>query len=126
MNERGNDEESARRYLLGQLSEPEQIAIDDRLLLDDAYFQRLEMIEDELIDDYISGTLSESDRQAFSSHFLAAPERRKKLEFALNMHQYARDHQPTGEAPISGTRWKRRQAPRPGPRTSFASSPYFW
>src|SRR5260370_4312611 len=89
MKQRSNDEEAVRHYLLGQLQEAEQIAIEDRFLMDDDYFERLEMIEDELIDDYVTGTLSEPDRQAFSAHFLAAPERNKKLKFALAMTKYA-------------------------------------
>src|SRR5215470_14317850 len=104
MNERSNDEEAVRQYLLGQLQEPEQVAIEERLLTDDAYYQRLEMIEDELIDDYITGVLSEADRQAFSSHFLSAPERHKQLKFALTVHQYANAQTPgTGaEAEVMG------------------------
>src|SRR6516225_4038746 len=90
MNQSSNDQETVRHYLLDQLQEPEQIAIEDRLLMDDAFFQRLEMIEDELIDDYVSGSMSETDRQAFVAHFLAAPERQKKLKFAQAMHRYAK------------------------------------
>src|SRR5215470_4410948 len=100
MNERNNDEGAIRQYLLGQLHEPEQIAIEDRLLTDDAYYQRLAMIEDELIDDYITGALSEPDRQAFSAHFLAAPEHQKKLKFAQAMAKYAAlNPAPTVKAP---------------------------
>src|SRR5215470_14935770 len=92
MNQRSNDEEAGRRFLLGQLQESEQIAIEDRLLMDDAYFERLEMIEDELIDDYVSGTMPQPEREAFSAHFLATPERNKKLKVALALHKYAKSH----------------------------------
>jgi hypothetical protein len=129
MNQSSNDNEAVRHYLLGQLQEPEQIAIEDRLLMDDAYYLRLEMMEDELIDDYVSGALSEADSQAFASHFLAAPERQKKLKFAQAMHKYARDH---GPAPRTATAEELPEAdsrsllvPKSGPRLAFASSTYF-
>jgi len=133
MNERSNDEEAVRQYLLGQLQEPEQIAIEERLLTDDAYCQRLEMIEDELIDDYITGVLSEADRQAFSSHFLSAPERHQQLKFALTMNQYANAHTAGTGAEAEVMEGDRALQPtrigglsrRSGILYSLGSSPYF-
>ncbi|HKF58526.1 MAG TPA: hypothetical protein VKJ45_24005 [Blastocatellia bacterium] len=135
MNERNNDEGAIRQYLLGQLHEPEQIAIEDRLLTDDPYYQRLEMIEDELIDDYLAGTLSDPDHQAFSTHFLAAPERQNKLKFALAMHRSASAH-PAPEMTSKDSAIELDPNPEPArigdparrstSRTyAFASSPYF-
>src|SRR5262245_15668316 len=92
MNQRTDDEGALRRYLLGQLEEAERTPIEERMLVDDDYFEQLQMAEAELIDEYISGTMPEPDRQAFATHFLAAPERQKMLRLAFAMHRYAKNH----------------------------------
>lgn len=70
------------RYLLGHLPEDEIERLDERSIVDDAFATRLRATEDELLDAYISGTLSPELRSRFASHYLASPRRRRKAEFA--------------------------------------------
>jgi anti-sigma factor RsiW len=90
------DQRSLKQYLLGQLSQEEQRQLEVRLLNDQQFLVELLMAEDELIDEYLDGSLSEQDREKFEQHFLATTERREKLTFAKALRRYvteARDRE---------------------------------
>src|SRR5262245_30680755 len=76
------DELLLARYLLGNLTEDEQIRVEDRAFADPDYMGALNAAEADLIDDYVKGELAQGDRLAFESRFLTSPQRRKKVEFA--------------------------------------------
>lgn len=75
-------EESIQRYLLGDLSEQEQEEIETRYIDDKEFFERLLVVEDELIDACASGRLSGRESEHFERHFLRSADRRQRLEFA--------------------------------------------
>src|SRR4030095_8255919 len=77
-----------RRYLLGDLAEEQCEDLEERLLTDDETFQELLLVEDELVNDYVSGELPSVDREKFRNHFLCTPDRRQKLEFAGALRRY--------------------------------------
>ena len=81
-------EDLLKRYLLGWLEPEEQERLEKQLLTNDEYFEELLAAEDELIDSYVRGSLSEPDRERFARLFLAAPERRQKLSFAEALNRY--------------------------------------
>ena len=76
------EQQTIREYLLGQLPGEQQSDFEERLLTDDDVFQELEIVEDELVDEYLREELTPADRAGFESHFMAAPEHRDKLTFA--------------------------------------------
>jgi hypothetical protein len=84
-----------RRYLLG-LADPESREdLDKRLFSEDQVFwERLTIAEDELVDDFAAGVLSDEEGAAFTSTFLCSEERRAKLGFARAIREYARERQP--------------------------------
>lgn len=71
-----------RKYLLGYPSCPEQeiAELEDVMLNDERYFERMLLIESELIEDYWRGALTENEKKRFNSFFLVTPERQEKLE----------------------------------------------
>jgi hypothetical protein len=69
-------------YLLGNLTEEEQVEVEDRAFADEDYLSALEDTEADLIDAYVRGELSQSDRRRFELRFLSSAERRRKVEFA--------------------------------------------
>lgn len=71
-----------RDYLLGVLQAERRAEIEQRILSDDGFHQEVEIAEEELVDDYVSGELSAADRLSFEANFLASPLRRRKLQFA--------------------------------------------
>lgn len=74
--------QSIVRYLLADLPEDEQARLEDRAFSDREYLQNIEDAENDLIDDYVRGALSDAQRRQFESRFLASAERQKKVEFA--------------------------------------------
>lgn len=77
------DEESLlARYLLGDLTEDEQVQVENRAFADGNYMATLEAVEADLIDAYVRGELSTPERLRFERLFLAAPSRRRKVDFA--------------------------------------------
>jgi len=70
------------RYLLGELSESEQADLEQRYLVDSAFFERLSQCETDLMDDYARGRLSPQARERFEQVYLANPERRARLRFS--------------------------------------------
>ena len=80
--------DAIRQYLLGQLPTEESSQIEERLLTDAAFYEELLIAEDELVDDYLSGELSDSDRESCETHFFLTPERQQKKRFALTLKKY--------------------------------------
>ena len=76
------DEGFIVRYLLGDLTEQEQIEVEDRAFSDPQFLQYVQAVEADLIDDYVRVGLSESERRRFERRFMASHERREKVEFA--------------------------------------------
>src|ERR1051326_8135013 len=75
-------EEAVRQYLLGTLSEPELSEIEQELFVDEELSGMADLIEDEIIEQYLDQKLDAREREAFGSHFLRPPSRRQKLDCA--------------------------------------------
>lgn len=77
-----------RSYLLGTL-EPERSAeLETGILWDPEAYQELLFVEEELIDQYVAGSLSKTERQQFETHFLITAERQKNLRFGQLLKRY--------------------------------------
>lgn len=85
MTEAPLNEKTIRRYLLGELSEQEQVEIEDRAFEDQQVLEQVLAVEQDLIDDYVSGDIPEEKRRNFQTHFLASAERKKKVAFARTL-----------------------------------------
>src|SRR5215831_8928385 len=66
------------RYLLGELSEAECSALEQRYFTDPALFDQIVEVENELADDYARGRLDVQTRQRFETHYLNHPQRRER------------------------------------------------
>lgn len=100
-------EKQIGQYLLGQLEDTEQRQLEERLMTQDDLFQQVQVLEDELIDEYLKNALSAQDRADFEKHFLSAPERRQKLRFAESFRSYvATAHEGTGKQPSKSSFWQ--------------------
>jgi CHAT domain-containing protein len=76
-----------RLYLLGQLSDVDEEQVELRLLSDDDYFEEMEIVENDLIDEYAHGVLTAGEREQLERRFLRAPERQHKLAFAAALNE---------------------------------------
>ena len=69
MAERGADEALIRNYLLGELTEDEADALEERLVVDDELYDALLIGEDDLIDSYARGELAPQEAERFEARF---------------------------------------------------------
>lgn len=77
-----------RRYLLGELTLEERVAVEERLFLDDDYTRLSQSVEYELFDEYTHQDLTGAERERFESHFLAQREHRDDLRIAQALKRY--------------------------------------
>jgi hypothetical protein len=98
-----------RNYLLGHLdADPEVVErIDEQMLGDHEFSENVDVIEDEILEEYLEGTLSSADRQAVERHFLRPPERQRKLQNArlLSRHFATAKRDSKSQKHELGTRW---------------------
>lgn len=96
------NEQLVRRYLLGVLPRRERERVEVGLLTDDRYNKALtsleEEVEDDLIDEYLDGELTGSERENFERVFLNTPERAHKLKVIKDLKVQAAA---PAEAPVS-------------------------
>ena len=86
-----DDERLMRSYLLGELDEGEQQRVEDRLFSDDAYFEYLLTLEEELIRDYAGGRLSRADRRRVERHLEDSPDWPGRVALARTLSKVLSD-----------------------------------
>jgi len=99
------DEQQAtqlERYLLGDLPEEDLHRLESRLLEQRDLFNRVETIEDDLVDRYVREELSDEDRGRFEERLLPSGRIRRRVAFARNLHRLTEERS-TGEAGPSGS-----------------------
>ena len=105
-----------REYLLGRLDDDEaaELKISESILLDEELAEVAESVEDEILEEYVDGTLRFADRKAVEEYFLRPPERLRKLRFIETMERhFAGKPQPALEDEVLLTK-ERPQAIQPG------------
>jgi len=75
-------EQISTRYLLGELSEQEQAAFEERYFRDPQVFNQVLQVESELVDAYARGRLATETRERFENSYLKHQARRQRVEFA--------------------------------------------
>ena len=87
-----SEQDQLRNYLLGRLDDNGEEQVERRLLSDDEFFDEFELIQSELIDQFIYGHLSEEERVFFEKHLLQTAQQRERLAFALALKEESTDH----------------------------------
>jgi len=82
------------RYLLGDISEEENLRVENRAFAEPAYMDQVLATENDLIDDYVQGRLASSERERFERLFLTSAERREKIDFARALNEVVSDQLP--------------------------------
>ncbi len=123
MKQRMPDDEKLRRYLLGQLPEPERDALEDRLIVDGEWRSEIDAAERDLIDDYVRGRLKEKEKTSFEQLFRYSARRRQKVTFARAFTGAARASPATSrniEPRIESRPWLSLLFPNARPVVGFA------
>jgi len=96
------DREELRQYLLGLLAESEREPVDRRILTDSEFYEELQATEDDLVDEYLSGKLTEQERRQFELHFASGEERHNKLQFGRSLQKHLRPQEERGKLAFVG------------------------
>src|SRR5215813_4386018 len=84
------DTNQIRQYLLGRLDDNDSVEkeVSERLFLDDGLSEQVDAVEDEIVEEYLEGTLDLADRQAAIDYFFRSRDRQEKRRF----HELLRNH----------------------------------
>lgn len=82
--------ETVREYLLGSISDEKLLEeIEDLLFSDSDFCDRVELAEDELINDFVLNKLTRAEEDDFNNALEHNPERRRKLKLTENIREKA-------------------------------------
>lgn len=89
-----------REYLLGRLDDDSELVeqIDERILTDAQFSVIVDVVEDEIMEEYIEGSLCSDELQSVESHFLRPPERQRKLRNARLLSRHLATASPSRES----------------------------
>ncbi|HKX33262.1 MAG TPA: hypothetical protein VJ302_36635 [Blastocatellia bacterium] len=87
MKEEADSEKLLVRYLLGTLSEDEQLQVEKMFLSEDLCYERLLALENALFYDYAQGKLSPDERDQFERRFLTSEYNRRRAILASALIQ---------------------------------------
>lgn len=107
-----------RAYLLGTLDADRRTQFEERLLREPEVYEELLAAEEELIDDYVAGNLSELDQHQFDKHFPITADGEQKIRFGTLLKRYADSHPAPFMHPAVAVGHARTTAPARG-RFSF-------
>jgi hypothetical protein len=111
------DDDKLREYLLGKLAGEAREEFERQLFTDDELFEKLQITEGDLVDDYLSGDLSPDDVALFKEKFLVGSKRERELRIGKAWRKYARDN---------GGKKRPKPDPRPGFNLRQLLSPQSW
>ena len=94
-----NEQGQLRDYLLGKLSDDEQQKIEERLMVEDQFFDEFEVSKDQLVEEYRAGELAQQERQWLEENFLATSDGREREAFTLAMECLQQRPDPSIEPP---------------------------
>ncbi len=89
LDEVDNHDQLIRRYLLGGLTPRQREQVEQTVFTDSQYKERVQLIEAELIDEYLDGELTGDERSTFARHFLANPHQRLNVRIVEELKQLA-------------------------------------
>lgn len=80
---------SLRQFLLGQLNEEERQRIETLFITDSLLRERILLLEQDLIEDYLEDSLTAADLESFLQQYTATPAQRRKLGIAKSIKERA-------------------------------------
>src|ERR1041384_7159036 len=93
------EQEVIRRYLLGELDEDRKDQLEQRVMTERDFKQEVLTVEEELLDDYVSGALSAREQELLLKNYLSSPNQRRKVVVARALGRYVSIHKPAGPTP---------------------------
>jgi hypothetical protein len=82
-------DERMTRYLLGDLLETEQMAVEQEYFADPEKFEEVWAAENDIVDRYLRGRLSRGERELFERNYLQSPKHRERVAVARKLLEAA-------------------------------------
>jgi hypothetical protein len=82
-------DERTIRYLLGDLPETEQTAVEQEYFVDQEKFEEVWATENDLVDSYVRGRLSRRERELFERNYLQSPKHRERVAISRKLLEAA-------------------------------------
>src|SRR6185295_628864 len=98
------DDAFLREFLLGKVNDEERGRIEDSFLIDPQAKERVLGVEQDLIEDYLEGTLTTADRERFVSRYAQTAEQRRRLRITKSIKDWARA-EAASSAPAKASGW---------------------
>lgn len=81
-----------RQYLLGELDEQQREQLEQRVITNPDYKEEVLITEEELLEDFVNGSLSPRELELVRAKYSSSPSRWRKVEIARAISKYAADH----------------------------------
>jgi hypothetical protein len=98
---------SLRQFLLGQLDEEQRQQIEKIFITDSQARERILLVEQDLIEDYLDESLTAAERNQFLQQFAATPAQRRKLRITKSIKERAAKEQAFRPVPETISVWSR-------------------
>jgi anti-sigma factor RsiW len=98
---------SLRQFLLGQLNEEERQQVERIFITDSQARERILLVEQDLIEDYLDESLTAAERNQFLQQFAATPAQRRKLRITKAIKDRAVKERRLRTGPVTASVWSR-------------------
>lgn len=75
-------EDDIKKYFLGKLNEAATDSFEEEIARSAELFEQAQIIENNIIDDYLRGRLSSAEQALFEENYVTTPARRQKIKFS--------------------------------------------
>lgn len=89
MKEDAASESTLRQFLLGNVDEEERERLESLFITDSVVRERILAAEQDLIDDYLDGSLTSAEKQSFIQQYADTPVQKRKLRIATSIKDWA-------------------------------------
>jgi hypothetical protein len=96
------EQKRIRQYLLGDLDEEQCQQLEERVFTSPDFKAQVLIVEDELAEDYVAGTLSTREKEAFRQRLLLTHEQNQRLNVISGLRAYAASQPPIPIASVGG------------------------
>ena len=93
-----------RQYLLGELDEHDQEQLEQRVITNPDYKEEVLITEEELLEEFVNGTLSRREHELFTRMYSSSPAKRRKVKIAQALNRHATEHSPVVQ-PLAHKSW---------------------
>jgi anti-sigma factor RsiW len=101
MKEQFEDQNYIRSYLLGRLSEDERELFEERIFADPAFFDRVRMTEEELLEDHVFEVLPPDEAERVADCLMRTPEQIQRWQITAALKKYSdRGGKPKAQPPV--------------------------